>query len=109
MGLSPQLELWAEASVINTGVASFQNNSGRFISVARTAAGIVDVTLEPDQGVDAAERAILVTPSNAGGASILAVIDSAASTDNVLRVKTYSDAGAAADSSFSILVIKKRP
>jgi hypothetical protein len=109
MGLSPQLELWAEASVLNAGAATFASNSGNFLSVNRSAAGIVDVTLLPDHGVDAAERAVVLTPSNPGGAAILAVVDATASTDTVLRVKTYSDAGAATDSGFSILIVRKRP
>jgi uncharacterized membrane-anchored protein len=109
MGLSPQLELWAEASVLNAGAATFASNSGNFLSVNRTAAGIVDVTLLPDHGVDATERAVLVTASNPGGVAAIASIDSTASTDTVLRVKTWDAAGAALDSGFSILIVRKRP
>ena len=109
MGLSPQLDVYASASVLNAGAATFASNSGNFLSVARSAAGIVDVTLLADHGVDAAERAVLITPSNPGGAAILAALDATASTDTVLRVKTYSDAGVATDSGFSILIVRKRP
>lgn len=108
MGLSPQLELWAEASIVNTGVVSFGSNSGRFLSVVRSAAGIVDVTLQPDQGADFADRAVLISPGNAGGTSVLAVLDLTASSDTVYRIRSYSDAGAALDTSFSILIVKKR-
>lgn len=109
MSLSPQLELWAGASVLNAGAASFASNSGNFASVVRSAAGIVDVTLLADHGVDAADREVLVTGANAGGTPVIAVLDSAASTDTVLRVKTWTDGGIAADANFSILVVKKRP
>jgi hypothetical protein len=108
MSLSPSLELWAEASIINTGVVSFASNSGRFLSVLRSAAGVVDVTLQPDQGVDFAERAVLISPGNAGGVSVIAVLDLTASTDTVYRVRSFTDAGLAADTSFSILIVKKR-
>ena len=107
MGLSPDLELWALASITNTGVVSFAANSGRFLSVARAAAGDVTVTLQPDQGADLAERAVVIQANDP--AARFATLDITAPSDTALRVRTWSDAGAATDASFSIVVFKKRP
>lgn len=106
---SPQVELWAAARVtIAAGVASFAWQSGKFLSVARTAAGKVTVTLQADQGVDpATARAVLLTLNDANGGMISE--DLTAPSDTVILLESFSLAGADADRDFTIAILRKRP
>lgn len=106
MSLAPQVDVWAAASVLNTGVVSFAMNSGKFASVTRAGAGDVTVNLGTSSGVDATERAVLLS-INSTTADDQAQLDPA-SGDNALRILTFR-AGVAADIPFSIVVLRKRP
>jgi hypothetical protein len=110
MSLAPQIDVYAAAVVPNAGASgSLSVNSGKFDNAfVRNAAGIVTVTLNPDDGVDASLRAVLITPFlTAAGASSYAVLDPT-STDTSLIVRTFDFLGAALDAPFQIVVFKKR-
>ena len=110
MALAPNVDVYAAAVVPNAGASgNLSVNTGHFASAfVRSAAGVVVVSLLADQGVDPADRALLLTPFlNGAGAATFAVIDPA-STDTAITVRTFDAAGAPADAPFAIAVLKKR-
>jgi len=104
MSLNPQVEVWAAATVSAAG--AFVSQSGKFSSVVLIGSTYT-LTLLPDQGVDAAERFVLVSPTDASAADRSVTLNTSAASDTVLAVQGFN-AGAAGPCAFSIVVLKKR-
>jgi len=104
MSLTPQVEVWAAASISAAG--AFLSQSGKFSSVALVGSTYT-LTLLPDQGVDAAERYIAVSSTDLSAADRAVSVNGAIATDNVVTVQGFQ-AGVAGVCAFSILIYKKR-
>ena len=104
MSLNPQVEVWAAATVSAAG--AFVSQSGKFSSVALVGSTYA-LTLLPDQGVDAAERFVVLSSTDASAADRTVSLNTAAASDTVLVVQGFN-AGAAGPCAFSIVVLKKR-
>lgn len=104
MSLNPQVEVWAAATVSAAG--AFVSQSGKFASVA-LAGSTYTLTLQPDQGVDAAERFVIVSPTDASAADRSVTLNTTVPSDTVLAVQGFQ-AGVAGACAFSIVVLKKR-
>jgi len=65
------------------------------------------LTLLPDQGVDAAERYVVVSSTDLSAADRAVSVNGSVSSDTVITVQGFQ-AGVAGTCAFSILVYKKR-
>ena len=104
MSLNPQVEVWAAATISAAG--AFVSQSGKFASVG-LAGSTYTLTLLPDQGVDAAERYVIVSSADASAADRSVTLNTTAASDTVLTVQGFQ-AGVAGACAFSIVVFKKR-
>lgn len=105
---NPQIELWAGISFQGAAAPTVVSNSGKFLSVTNPggAAGVYDVTLQPNEGADNTER--FITAQLISAAAGFAVVNQAASSDTTIRVLTFNAAGAAAHADVHLVIHKKR-
>lgn len=104
---TPQIEIHAAVSfTVAGGVVTILSNTGKVASVTNAGAGLFDVTLQANEGVDDSLRFVLATPID--GTSVFASLNRALSTDTNLRINVRSDAGALTDANLNVVIFKKR-
>lgn len=104
---TPQIEIHAAVSfTVAGGVVTILSNTGKVASVTNAGAGLFDVTLQANEGVDDSLRFVSITPID--GTSSIVSLNRAASSDTVLRVLSFNNAGVATDANLNVVIFKKR-
>lgn len=79
--------------------------NGCFIAApATTGTGVYTLTFDSDQGIDATEAVVVITPILAAGD--VRVASYTHTSDTVITVTFHDEANAAADSGFSFMIYK---
>jgi hypothetical protein len=94
------MRVWGSLTVhFNAGAPEISKQNGVVSSVADTATGVVTITLDGG-GIDESEAYCVVTPK--GTAAAVPVISHTSDTVKVVRL--FTDAGAAVDQDFDLLI-----